>query len=180
MFDEVRCWGQGAETKPCLNLTESDGNTCGVFSSKIDRYGKNMWISLKKYDFFVLTNMYQVYIICGGGGFQLWEIFPSIWSQWVSTMTPLDVLETLLLQGVVGVFTIITDGRFRSSSFATRRLWRKILWRRTTVVSIFWIHSRDDVREQKVFKRLFIHKFFALKGGRGWYEFVYSINSTWE
>lgn len=35
-----------------------------------------MWISLKKYDFFVLTNMYQVYIICGGGGSNYERSFP--------------------------------------------------------------------------------------------------------
>lgn len=160
-----------------LPLTESDGKTCGFSLPKIGRYGM-IWEQKCEYPFKSTQMMCFFKPACikftffVGGGSNYVKISPSIWSQWVSIMTPLDVLEALLLQGVVGVFTIITDGRFRSSSFATRRLWRKILWRRITVVNIFWIHSRDDVREQKCVQKVVYTQVFALKGGRGWYEFV--------
>lgn len=130
-----------------LLLTESDGKTCEFSLPKIGRYGKKCGYPFKSTQimlFFKPACIKFTLFVRGDSNYE--RSSPSIWSQWVSSMNALDLLE---LQGVVGVFTIITDGRFRSSSFATRRLWRKILWRRTTVVNIFWIHSWGGLRKQK-------------------------------
>ena len=75
MFDEVRCWGQGAETKACLNLTESDGKTCGFLFYQLINGKKTCGYPWKTM-IFVLTNIYQVYIIFFGGGVPIMRDLP--------------------------------------------------------------------------------------------------------